>query len=637
MIQKPKLFLYFFLFVTGSCEKQTIEVKNQNADVLEFYNSDSLSPEDKLYGLNRLLGKKNPDQMDSIYFEALSKKSLIHFNLKKFDSFYVSNALLFKKAVLNKNDYFLGKSSFNLAYYHDELYPKYDSAFYYYNISKNAFLEYGDTISAGKKLLNMGIIQKNKSDFFGAKESLTEALRYLSSSGDKNFLASVYNELAISHQKLLNFDDALKYYQKAITKSENAHNITVYKNNLALYYSEKGDFIEAEKILNEIMSEFSEKENSKTFARILHNSTYFQWKNGTTNLIKSFLQAKEIRFKQNDLRGLITSHFDLAEFYMSSNPNLAKKYLDTSIAISKQIKMPTGELNALRRYVILKPKDFEKRNRLTFLIDSLHRQELNAKTQFAKMKYDDEQEKARLLALETETAQKELQLARQKTQKILYLSLRALFLMAGVSLYFMLRQRHKKEKLVEVYKTEKRISQRLHDGLANDIFGLMAELEHEPDPKNQKVLDGLGGIYERTRDISHENGAVITGRGFAEEVRSLLRPYHTPHTTIALTGLDDVAWEKVPGYKCVALHRSLKELLVNMKKHSKATLVGLTFAQDRKQLFLTYNDNGIGCPPDQKYGLGLQNMENRIRGCNGSFTFTPTRKKGVQIKISVPF
>ncbi|MFT6754570.1 MAG: signal transduction histidine kinase, partial [Urechidicola sp.] len=44
----------------------------------------------------------------------------------------------------------------------------------------------------------------------------------------------------------------------------------------------------------------------------------------------------------------------------------------------------------------------------------------------------------------------------------------------------------------------------------------------------------------------------------------------------------------------ITIYRILQELMTNMKKHSKASHVVITFIQKPKRIFINYLDNSIG-------------------------------------------
>ena len=198
-----------------------------------------------------------------------------------------------------------------------------------------------------------------------------------------------------------------------------------------------------------------------------------------------------------------------------------------------------------------------------------------------------------------------------------------------------MRQRHKRERLEQIYATEKRISKKVHDELANDIYGVMTNLQHMTAVKNEDLLDTLENIYGKTRDISHETGDVQT-KNFHLEMKKLLAQYQSDLTTIAVKGLDEGLWKNIVAYKKIAVYRVVNELMVNMKKHSGASLVSLHFERAQQRIKINYIDNGKGMPDSLKKKNGLVSVENRIHSIDGKFIFDSEFKKGVKFNIIFP-
>ncbi|WP_155839590.1 hypothetical protein [Aquimarina latercula] len=74
-----------------------------------------------------------------------------------------------------------------------------------------------------------------------------------------------------------------------------------------------------------------------------------------------------------------------------------------------------------------------------------------------------------------------------------------------------------------------------------------------------------------------------------------------------------------------------------MKKHSKASLVALTFRKEDNKIHIMYTDNGIGFSEiEQNIANGIQNVENRINAIDGSATFDTNTEKGLKANISFP-
>ena len=74
----------------------------------------------------------------------------------------------------------------------------------------------------------------------------------------------------------------------------------------------------------------------------------------------------------------------------------------------------------------------------------------------------------------------------------------------------------------------------------------------------------------------------------------MISGFNTPNTNIILNDLDTISWNNIDRNKKITVYRVLQELLVNMKKHSNATLVGINFKETDKNIIINYTDNGKG-------------------------------------------
>lgn len=568
---------------------------------------------------------------DSIILKILWKKSSL---FKNRDSVLKYDRLLLKEAKEAKNLYYIAKGYSYLAYdYREE--QILDSALYYYQQAKKSYLKLGDSTQVGRKLMNIGNLQYRFNDLFGAKESLTEAIKYFDAKFNEKYIIQCWNTLGNCYAELDDFEKAKIYYKNAIRLEENIQNKIIYSNNLAVLNSDKGYFDNAIQLIDSIIANIPDNYNKKEYSRLIHNKAEAEWKQSKKNVLPDYVNALKIRKQENDLWGLLSSYQSLAEYFEKTKPQQAKKYVDSLTLTSKTIKVPLSELNGLEILMRLYPNNVTYRNRYIFLKDSLYQQEFKVKTQFAKMKYDDEQEKILLKTLELETAQKEVKLSQSREQRLWLLFLLALFILVSIASYYFIQQKNKKEKLQEIYNTEKRISQDLHDGLANDVFGLMTQLQNQKS-NNETLMNNLEQIYETTRKISHENASISTGKEFREELGFLISTYQSKDITLVIHGIDTIPWSELSENLCVVIHRSIKELLVNMKKHAKASLASIQFKKDRELLLVTYTDNGIGLDKKKSYGIGLLNTENRINNLGGSFTFGSGENGGAISRITLP-
>lgn len=627
------------LLLAGSCvefnekEKQENEKEKWVSEWYEKARDNEIPLEYRRNHINKAL--KLNIQNDSLESTLLYSKCNIHFSLKEYDSLFFFGHMLRKYASSSSDYLSLGKYEHLLAYYHENIVFNIDSAFYYNNLAKNYFLKIPDSSRALKRIIRQATLKNISNDFFGAKETLTEALEYLDTNEDDNELALIYAELAANNRKLLNLTDAISYYQLAIRTSKTKEDIISFKNNLATTFIDNKDFGTATSILKKLLNDSLLKKQSTGYARVLDNLSFAQWKKDKRNVEQKLLEALHIRKQQNDKRGQIASYTHLGDFFSDTHPKKAERYLDTVLEISKQLRIPKAEQDALKFLMDLQPNNTRIRNRYIFLQDSMYQLGLKVKTQFAKMKYDDGQKQLSILKLEAEKVRKNAELANQRTQKTLWLSLSGLLVLGGILAFYGLSQRHRKEKLQEVYETEKRISKKVHDELANDIYGVMTRMEHSKTLSKEDTLDAIEDIYIRTRDISHETGSVDT-KNFQDELKKLLSQFRNDDTTIAVKGFSAIQWGSISEEKKITLYRILNELLVNMKKHSGATLVSIAFEKKKKVIAIEYSDNGRGVQLPFQKGAGLSNTENRIKNSNGTFSFESELGKGVRIKCAFP-
>jgi len=137
---------------------------------------------------------------DSLFHQALYQKNFLLFSLAQYDSLQLTHKLFLKAPKQVNDELYLGKQHHLMGYYYDKVKYYWDSAFYHYSKSKNYFFNIHDSTQIGRRLLVMGEIQHSQNDFFGSKETVVEALKYLVGR-DTKYIASCYNALAANCQK----------------------------------------------------------------------------------------------------------------------------------------------------------------------------------------------------------------------------------------------------------------------------------------------------------------------------------------------------------------------------------------------------------------------------------------------------
>src|SRR5690606_28178081 len=120
----------------------------------------------------------------------------------------------------------------------------------------------------------------------------------------------------------------------------------------------------------------------------------------------------------------------------------------------------------------------------------------------------------------------ELQAEREKAKRVQYQTVFLIFVAIGIFLIFLIRANAKKQRLLDVYTTETRISKKVHDEIANDVYRMMTNLQTTT-PSTDAILDDLEAIYIKTRDISRENTPIDMDQNFDAVLRDLLLAYQS--------------------------------------------------------------------------------------------------------------
>tara|TARA_R110001583_G_scaffold68241_1_gene194397 strand:- start:1141 stop:3081 length:1941 start_codon:yes stop_codon:yes gene_type:complete len=594
----------------------------------------SLSSDVSLMHANKALRlTKNKDSV-SKQKEILAYKTYIFGNLRNFDSaIYTSKKYL---KLLKKDDINELADQYSRMGYYYRAKSQLDSSYYCYNYSNEMFSILKDSSRIGENLTHMAILQSSLGNYSGSEETGIKALNYL----EKNnllYLASLYNCLAITSKNLKDFNEAIYWNDKALNIATNRLDSISILSNKAIALRNLEQYDESILLLSELLIDPLLEQNPRTKARIIDNKAYAQWlRNENLNVLSDYSLAKEIRVKNRDNMGLITSYSHFSDFYKIKNKKIAINYALKMYQLASCQKSPRDQLEALQKLINLDSSS-KIRGYYTSYIrisDSLVVAEKQVENKFAKFKYDSEKNREENLKLKIESSKKELELVKEKTQNIIGAVSSGTILFGLIGFGFYRKQKHKQEKKAEVYKTETRIAKKIHDEVANNVVNIMNKVQYTSETK-EVLLDDLEKVYLLTRDISHQNSTIETGKSFDNSLKGLLASFKSNTTTVIIKDIHTIELNLLSKDKQIELYRILQELMVNMQKHSKAKLVVISFKKDRNKCFINYSDNGIGFVlKELKLKNGLINVETRIKSINGIITFETSLNKGFKAFIS---
>jgi signal transduction histidine kinase len=498
---------------------------------------------------------------------------------------------------------------------------QYDSAFYYFHKAKTVAKTHEEVIY---NLLQIAAIQQQFCDFLGSEETATEAYELCK---NPMYLPYIYNVLGIAYSEQHNYDESLKYYAKCYSYSLKELDKAIVKNNISVVYLGKKDFTKAINVLNKIITNDSLQADKMQYAKALDNLGYAYFKAKNPKAIDYLSNSLSIRTTLKNDYELIASYMHLAEYYQNTNASLALAFAQKGYQAAKNVNSPDDKILALKFMIANSEPVSAKQLALQqiALSDSINRVRQSAKNQFAKIKYDSKK------AIE----EKE----QYKKQKEIVVIILITVTLLSLFIILLVRYFNRQKLKASVYTTETRISKKIHDELANDVFQAMTFAETQ-DLKNHEtmetLLENLDAIYTRTRNISSDNSQIDTGKNYSELLVDLLNNYSNQEVNVIVNGYATIDWYKQKKEIKIAVYRVLQELMVNMKKHSQSTIVIISFNNLPKHIEIKYTDNGKGILPGTFLKKGLQNAENRIHSIKGTLIFENETHKGFRVVINIP-
>jgi len=502
-----------------------------------------------------------------------------------------------------------------------------DSAFYYFNRSATNSTNKEQIASAYQ---SMAFIQSNAGDNYGAQESLTLSLKSLDEREpqNRNYLARDYNGLGMTYSNLNEYSQALTYYQLALRYVSDTPLRSNILNNQGNAYKDLKSYVKALACYQAAIQITGGK--GATYARVLTNLAITRWlQNRNYNATPELLRSLQIRIHEADIPGENSSYAHLAEFYMTSNPDSAIAYAKKMLTVADKLHNADDQSYALRKLIMLVPPKQAKAyfQRYQVIEDSVETKRNAAKNQFAVIRYNVEKAKAENLQLQKKNTERRYQL-------ITVLAFSGLVAIWTIWWYRKRKQGLQIQAENEIKESKLRLSQKVHDQVANGVYRIMSEVEHNTDLNKTRLLDQLDSMYEVSRNIAHDE----TGPDgdFTEQVSALLSAFKKSAIKLAVSGNEENLWKAVSSPAKEQLELVLQELMVNMSKHSRATRARVGFTLEKDQLKIEYRDNGIGMPNQEIKGRGLRNTVSRIEALKGSIKFEHQNEKGLRIEILVP-
>ncbi|MCA0931723.1 tetratricopeptide repeat protein [Lutimonas saemankumensis] len=589
--------------------------------------------------MNEALAQAIEENNDSLQLLIFKRKSYFLYKLKMMDSAKVVSYKYKQLAQKLKDTAFISNSYKRLARIHSKQHQN-DSSFIYHSDvigllkSNKANM---DSVQIAQNLLNMAIILEESGNDAESMELSLEALELLKNFADSITKASLYNNLAIISKSESDYPEALYWYDKAIQTTPVEKNRLLYLSNVANVYRYLGDYDRSEELCRQVLDHDLIHKDGSERIRVRANLAYSKWlRTKDVQYEKELLDLLDVSKKEGYLREQIEIHRKLAWLYAELNPEKGKYHSNKFYSLAREANKLDEQIEGLKILMKQAREDSGEYKRYAtryiYLKDSLETSKKGLTHIFGKYKFDTQQNREELASLKMKELENELELRKSKQQNIIYIGLGVISILGFIVVTVTIRNNYKREKVEEVYRTETRISKKLHDEVANDLYQVMNQMD-KAESKQVHIIDNLEQIYQKTRDISRENNELNVEKDFEESLADLFTAYKNENLNVITKGINQINWSEVDILKKRGLYRVLQELMTNMAKHSKADLVVLSFKKTNWKIEVIYKDNGVGC--ELAKNNGLLNVENRIHSLNGKITLVSSTGKGFKASIII--
>jgi signal transduction histidine kinase len=196
----------------------------------------------------------------------------------------------------------------------------------------------------------------------------------------------------------------------------------------------------------------------------------------------------------------------------------------------------------------------------------------------------------------------------------------------------------------------RRISHELHDDINQRLALLAMDLQAlEQDERNLPIpiRENLRSLLSRTTQLSDDirglayqfHPSILDDLGLNAALECLVDDFQT-RTGIKTILVCQDPLEALPEDVASCLYRVVQESLSNIARHAQATRVEIELTIDEQRLELSIRDHGCGFEEQNvkrgRTGMGILNMQERVRALQGMFELDSKPGRGTLILITIP-
>ena len=657
----------FSLLLIISCRQNNVISLNSNLFQKEAYKKSKI--ELKIEYLDSLEGITNQISNDSILRSFLFELSAEYYyqnNNKK--SFDVCKKIL-RLSRTAKDTFSIAKA---YSYIGDtyEVSQK-DSAYYYYQKSEKLYQILNNREHVGKILFKKAYVLFFEGNYTESEAQVSKALFYFKNSKDAEMLFAAYTLMGTNFEKLEEYQEALKYQflAKNVLNDIEGFNSDLEKKylyniessiNISNIYEKTNKYGQSIQVLKSLLTPKLKGKSLSNYIYVLGNLGYSKMKSGILKGTDKYFKEALYLSKENDFKNNIVYQLkNLGEYYsIIKDSTSSTSYLKQSLQLAEKLKMGEETKKSLQLL-----SQIDKQNaaiydkRYIVISDSLSKAQRINSNKYARIEY------------ETSAVEDENKILSAKNTYIIIGSLILIFALILVIVYRYIKSQKReiefrkaqqkaeaeifellKEyqiKLVDAKEREQnRISKELHDSVMNNLYGARMQLGilNDSDVKEIKekrliYVDLLQEIEQEIRTISHDLQSDVIDNQFdyVSLLSNLIQLQNEIGVTLFSFEVDpNIDWDAIDSLVKITIFRIVQESLLNVTKHAKAKECTVYVSLEANHLILLIKDDGVGFDVNAtKQGIGLNNIQERVKTIKAALEISSTSNEGTSIRLKV--
>ncbi|TPG40962.1 ATP-binding protein [Flavobacterium pectinovorum] len=649
--------------------KQSVSTRKNTINIDQKYFS-TISGSEKEKYLDSIVALLKNQKNDSVIRELYLRTGEEYYYLNNLKKSYSSSLTALQLSRKENDSSRIAKSLYYLGDCH-EISQK-DSAYFYYLQAQKIYAKIKDYEHLGRMHFNKAYVLFYDGRFVECEVELSKAFKSLKNSDNMNLLYSCNTLMGNCLEKLLMYDQALKYHQLALQNlnilKSNGSDIDKVTNynissviNICNLYDVKGDYSRSIKELSPLVTNDLKSQWPDLYASVLSNLAYSKMKNKDYKNVESmFLESLHILDSLGDRYKALALYkkVHLGEFYLIQKDTVRSlKNLKEAYSIAVKIRNTNEVLSTLK---LLAKVDEKKKmfyaNQYIKVSDSINGIQSRTNNKYARIEY------------ETTSVEGENKVLTRKNFYILIFSFGLFLILSGIFVFVYLKYKNKELKFVKQQKNDSdeiyqllseqqekinsakeeeknKIAKELHDGVMNRVYGVRMNLgffNSKTDERNiekrKEYIFELENIENEIRTISHD----LSRDSFFESIdfNTLLSNLIKSQKELSKTEFNYIIdkefdWENIQNIYKINFYRILQEALLNIHKYSNAQKVDVKIQLiDSHILKLSIIDDGIGFDVNAvKKGIGLYNIKERANSLKGHFKIKSKISEGTEITV----